>query len=97
MMWKDFAPFLKQYREKTDQYMDDWWIATNNDEAGWVLHVQAIHDFLNMWEALLFPKSIQMRNHVASDHVARMAGHWGRTSHQPIKGHMHLWVAKNAH
>jgi hypothetical protein len=30
--------------------MDDWWIATNDDEAGQVLHMQAIHDFLNTCE-----------------------------------------------
>jgi hypothetical protein len=34
MMQKDFAPFLEQYQENTDQYMDDWWIVTNDDEAG---------------------------------------------------------------
>ena len=33
-MQKDFGPFLEQYRENVDQYMDDWWIATNDDEAG---------------------------------------------------------------
>jgi RNase H-like domain found in reverse transcriptase/Reverse transcriptase (RNA-dependent DNA polymerase) len=46
-MWKDFTPFLEQYRENTDQYMDNWWIVTNDNEAGWALHVQAIHDFLD--------------------------------------------------
>jgi hypothetical protein len=45
-MQKDFGPFLEQYRENVDQYMDDWWIATNDDEAGWALHVQGIHNFL---------------------------------------------------
>jgi Reverse transcriptase (RNA-dependent DNA polymerase) len=33
-MQKDFAPFLKQYRENADQCMDDWWIATSDNEAG---------------------------------------------------------------
>jgi hypothetical protein len=37
-MRKDFAPFLKQYRDNADQYMDNWWIATSNDEAGRALH-----------------------------------------------------------
>jgi hypothetical protein len=46
-MWKDFAPFLEQYQENTDRYMDDWWIATNDDEAGRALHVKAVHDFLD--------------------------------------------------
>jgi hypothetical protein len=48
-MQKDFTPF-EQYRENADQYMDDWWIATSDDEAGQALHVQAIHDFLNTCE-----------------------------------------------
>jgi hypothetical protein len=46
-MQKDSMPFLEQYRENVDEYTDDWWIATNNDEAGRALHVQAIHDFLD--------------------------------------------------
>jgi hypothetical protein len=50
MMQKDFAPFLEQYQENADQYMDDWWIVTNNDEAGWALHMKAIHDFLDTCE-----------------------------------------------
>jgi hypothetical protein len=27
--------------------MDDWWTATNDNEAGRALHMQAIHDFLD--------------------------------------------------
>jgi len=50
MMWKDFMLFLEQYRENTDQYMENWWIATSNDEAGRALHAQAIHDFLDTCE-----------------------------------------------
>ena len=46
-MRKDFTPFLEQYRENTDQYMNDWWIATSDNAAGQALHVQAIHNFLN--------------------------------------------------
>jgi Reverse transcriptase (RNA-dependent DNA polymerase) len=49
-MQKDFTPFLEQYRENVDQYMDDWWIATSDNKAGQALHVQAIHNFLNMCE-----------------------------------------------
>jgi hypothetical protein len=30
--------------------MNDWWIATSDDEAGRAIHTQAIHDFLNMCE-----------------------------------------------
>jgi Reverse transcriptase (RNA-dependent DNA polymerase) len=46
IMQKDFVPFLEQYRENADQYMDDWWIATSDDEEERALHVQAIHNFL---------------------------------------------------
>jgi hypothetical protein len=49
-MQKDFTPFLEQYWENTDQYMDDWWIVTNDNKTGQALHMQAIHDFLDTCE-----------------------------------------------
>jgi hypothetical protein len=45
-MRTDFAPFLEQYRDNTGQYMDDWWMATKDDEEGVALHKKMIHTFL---------------------------------------------------
>jgi hypothetical protein len=45
-MRNDFAPFLEQYRDNAGQYMDDWWMATKDNEAGIALHKEMIHTFL---------------------------------------------------
>jgi hypothetical protein len=49
-MRNDFAPFLEQYRENAGQYMDDWWMATKDDEEGVALYKKMIHTFLNTCE-----------------------------------------------
>jgi hypothetical protein len=49
-MRRDFAPFLEQYRDNAGQYMDDWWMATKDDEEGVALHKRMIHDFLDNCE-----------------------------------------------
>jgi hypothetical protein len=45
-MRTDFALFLEQYRDNAGQYMDDWWMATKDDEEGVALHKKMIHAFL---------------------------------------------------
>jgi hypothetical protein len=49
-MRRDFAPFLEWYRDNAGQYMDDWWMATKDDEEGITLHKKMIHDFLDNCE-----------------------------------------------
>src|ERR1700682_1264598 len=49
-MRRDFASFLEQYKDNADQYMDDYWIATTDDEEGVALHIEAIHAFLGNCE-----------------------------------------------
>jgi hypothetical protein len=45
-MRTNFAPFLEQYRDNAGQYMDNWWMVTNDDEEGVALHKKMIHTFL---------------------------------------------------
>jgi len=49
-MRTDFAPYLEKYGDDTGQYMDDWWIATTDDEEGIALHKEMIHAFLTLCE-----------------------------------------------
>jgi hypothetical protein len=49
-MRRDFAHFLELYRDNAGQYMDDWWMATKDDEEGIALHKKMIHDFLDNCE-----------------------------------------------
>jgi hypothetical protein len=42
----NFTPFLEQYRDNAGQYMDNWWMATKDDEEGVALHKKMIHAFL---------------------------------------------------
>jgi hypothetical protein len=46
----DFRDFLEKYRNNADNYMDDFWIATDDTPEGVQLHMQAIHDFLDTCE-----------------------------------------------
>jgi hypothetical protein len=46
----DFGDFLEKYRNNASNYMDDFWIATDNTPEGYALHIQVIHDFLDACE-----------------------------------------------
>ena len=46
----NFAELLQQYPQYLGNYMDDWWVATANDKAGWRLHEEIIHAFLHHME-----------------------------------------------
>ena len=50
MMWRDFTSFLEDYKDNTGQYMDNFWMATKDDKEGRALHVQMIHEFLDLCE-----------------------------------------------
>jgi hypothetical protein len=80
-MQKDFAPFLEQYRENMDQYMDDWWIDSNQQQHSRASIMCASHPQFSqhMQEAFLLLKGVQMQNHATLNHTARMVGHWRRT------------------
>jgi hypothetical protein len=61
-MHRDFHPLLQKYPEHLGNYMDDWWVATANDEEGRQLHKQIVHDFLDKMEEcsyFLKPKKCQ--------------------------------------
>jgi hypothetical protein len=61
-MHRDFRPLLQKYPENLGNYMDDWWIATANDEEGRRLHKQMVHKFLDKMEEcsyFLKPKKCQ--------------------------------------
>jgi hypothetical protein len=50
VMHQDFRPLLQKYPENLGNYMDDWWVATNDTEEGRALHCQIIHEFLDCME-----------------------------------------------
>jgi hypothetical protein len=45
-MRRDFAPILDKYPGNIDQYMDDWWVTTTNNNTGKKLHLEILHAFL---------------------------------------------------
>jgi hypothetical protein len=46
----DFREFLEKYRNDMDNYMDNFWIITDNTPKGVQLHLQAIYNFLDTGE-----------------------------------------------
>jgi hypothetical protein len=49
-MNRDFAPLLQKYPEELGNYMDDWWIATTDDDKGRRRHKEITHAFLDRME-----------------------------------------------
>ena len=49
-MHRDFRELLQRYPENLGNYMDDWWIATENTPKGVALHRKITHEFLNQME-----------------------------------------------
>ena len=50
MMHHDFRELLQRYPENLGNYMDDWWIATENTPEGTALHRKIMHEFLDQME-----------------------------------------------
>ena len=50
MMHCDFRELLQRYPENLGNYMDNWWIATENTPEGTVLHWKITHKFLDQME-----------------------------------------------
>ena len=50
VMHRDFQELLQQYPENLGNYMDDWWIVTDDTEEGIQLHRQIVHAFLDQME-----------------------------------------------
>src|SRR6201988_4109318 len=46
----DFGPYLEEYRNNAGNFMDDFWIATDDTPEGYALHIRAIHAFLDTCE-----------------------------------------------
>src|SRR3984893_2472530 len=49
-MNRDFMGLLQQYPDDLGNYMDDWWIATTDDEEGRKKHREITHAFLDRME-----------------------------------------------
>ena len=49
-MYRDMRPLLLKYPEYTANLMDDWAIATKDDEEGRLLHETIVHMFLDIME-----------------------------------------------
>jgi hypothetical protein len=49
-MHRDFAALLQRYPDELGNYMDDWWIATTDDEEGKKRHREITHAFLDRME-----------------------------------------------
>ena len=49
-MHRDFADLLQRYPENLGNYMDDWWVATEQDDKGRKLHEEITHAFLDRME-----------------------------------------------
>jgi hypothetical protein len=49
-MNQDFTPLLQKYPDELGNYMDDWWIATTDDEGGRRRHKEITHTFLDRME-----------------------------------------------
>src|SRR3984893_14346714 len=49
-MNRDFMPLLQQYPDELGNYMDDWWIATTDDDEGRKRHKTINHEFLDHME-----------------------------------------------
>ena len=47
MMHRNFRELLQRYPENLRNYMDDWWIVTENTSEGMALHQKITHKFLN--------------------------------------------------
>ena len=47
MMHRDFRELLQRYLENLGNYMDNWWIATDNTPEGTALHRKITHEFLD--------------------------------------------------
>ena len=62
LMYRDFGTLLQKYLENLGNYMDDWWVATPNDEEGQKLHRQICHEFLDrMKEKSYFLKLLKIK------------------------------------
>ena len=46
-MRHDFAS-LEGHKDNVGQHMDDFWMAIKNDKEGRALHIQMIHEFLDL-------------------------------------------------
>src|ERR1700730_10942573 len=46
----DFMPLLQRYPDELGNYMDDWWIATTDDDEGRKRHKTITHEFLAQME-----------------------------------------------
>jgi len=76
-MHRDFRPLLQKYPENLGNYMDDWWIATGNNEAERTLHRQITHEFLDTMEEktyFLKPKKCQFEQE-SMDLLGWLVGH----------------------
>ena len=61
-MSRDFATLLQKYPEELGNYMDDWWIATTDDEEGRQRHKEIVHASLDrMEECSYFLKPLKCR------------------------------------
>ena len=50
MMHRDFRELLQRYPENLRNYMDNWWIATDDTSEGIALHQRITHEFLDQME-----------------------------------------------
>jgi hypothetical protein len=50
IMHRDFSALLQKYPDELGNYMDDWWIATTEDEEGRKRHKEIVHAFLDRME-----------------------------------------------
>ena len=46
----NFRELLQRYLENLRNYMDNWWIATENTSEGTALHWKITHEFLDQME-----------------------------------------------
>jgi hypothetical protein len=49
-MNRDFRKLLQRYPDELGNYMDDWWVATTDDEEGRTRHKEIVHAFLDRME-----------------------------------------------
>ena len=54
MMHRDFHELLQRYPENLGNYMDDWWIATENTPQGLALYRKIAHEFLDQMKRKLY-------------------------------------------
>ena len=95
-MHRDFRPLLQKYPENLGNYMDDWWIATANDEEGKETpQTNRPRIPQQNGRMLLLPKAKEVSIREGRNGDPRLVSGRRTSMHRPCKGQRHIRMAPN--